>query len=114
MPVQERDAKTVSSIQMIFQNPFDTLNPEPAVGGQIARVLEIFGVGKSQAERQGRMLELLDLVKLPRDFANAQAAPALRRPEAARRHRPRLRRQRRRWWSPTSRSRRSTSRCRRR
>ncbi|HEX6101801.1 MAG TPA: ABC transporter ATP-binding protein, partial [Alphaproteobacteria bacterium] len=68
-PIQERDAKTVSSIQMIFQNPFDTLNPSVSVGGQILRALEIFGFGKSQAERQSRMLELLDLVKLPRAFA---------------------------------------------
>jgi peptide/nickel transport system ATP-binding protein len=68
-PVQERDAKTVSSIQMIFQNPFDTLNPSVSVGNQIVRTLEVFGIGKSQAERQGRMLELLDLVRLPRAFA---------------------------------------------
>jgi peptide/nickel transport system ATP-binding protein len=68
-PIQARDAKTVSSIQMIFQNPFDTLNPSVSVGGQILRALEIFGFGKSQAERQSRMLELLDLVKLPRAFA---------------------------------------------
>jgi peptide/nickel transport system ATP-binding protein len=68
-PIQDRDAKTVSSIQMIFQNPFDTLNPSVSVGGQILRALEIFGFGKSQAERQGRMLELLDLVRLPRAFA---------------------------------------------
>jgi peptide/nickel transport system ATP-binding protein len=68
-PIQERDAKTVSSIQMIFQNPFDTLNPSVSVGGQILRALEIFRFGKSQAERQGRMLELLDLVRLPRAFA---------------------------------------------
>jgi peptide/nickel transport system ATP-binding protein len=69
-PIQERDAKTVSSIQMIFQNPFDTLNPSVSVGGQILRALEIFGFGRSQAERQGRMLELLDLVRLPRAFAD--------------------------------------------
>jgi len=68
-PIQERDAKTVSSIQMIFQNPFDTLNPSVSVGGQILRALEIFGFAKSQADRQGRMLELLDLVRLPRAFA---------------------------------------------
>ena len=66
----------------------------------------------SSAERQARMLELLDLVRLPRAFAAPDAAPALRRPEAAHRHRPRLRRRARRSSSPTSRSPRSTSRCR--
>jgi peptide/nickel transport system ATP-binding protein len=69
-PIQHRNTDTVSSLQMVFQNPFDTLNPSMTVGRQIVRALEIFGVGKSDAERQARMLELLDLVKLPREFAN--------------------------------------------
>ena len=54
---------------MVFQNPFDTLNPSMTVGRQIIRALEIFGQGKSDAERHDRMLELMDLVKLPRVFA---------------------------------------------
>ncbi|MCW2306502.1 ABC transporter ATP-binding protein [Rhodobium gokarnense] len=69
LEVENRDAGTLSSIQMVFQNPFDTLNPSHAVGMQIIRVLEKFKVGKSQAERRERMLDLLDLVKLPREFA---------------------------------------------
>jgi peptide/nickel transport system ATP-binding protein len=64
----ERDQKTLRSIQMVFQNPFDTLNPSMRVGDQIVRVLEKFGVGKTDEERRARMLELLDLVKLPREF----------------------------------------------
>jgi peptide/nickel transport system ATP-binding protein len=68
-PIERRGTDTVSGIQMVFQNPFDTLNPSMTVGAQIVRVLELFGVGNSQAERQARMLELLDLVKLPRAFA---------------------------------------------
>ena len=69
VPIEERDPKTVSSVQMVFQNPFDTLNPSMTVGRQIIRALEVFGVGDSEEERQERMLELLDLVKLPREFA---------------------------------------------
>jgi peptide/nickel transport system ATP-binding protein len=68
--IQERDTKTVSSVQMVFQNPFDTLNPAMTVGSQIVRALEIFGVGNNPAERRERMLRLLDLVKLPREFAD--------------------------------------------
>jgi peptide/nickel transport system ATP-binding protein len=68
-PIERRDTRTVASIQMVFQNPFDTLNPSHSVGGQIIRVLEKFRVGGSQAEREARMLELLDLVRLPRAFA---------------------------------------------
>ncbi len=67
--IEMRDVKTVASIQMVFQNPFDTLNPSHSVGSQIIRTLEKFGVGNTPAERRQRMLELLDLVKLPRAFA---------------------------------------------
>ncbi len=70
VPIEERDAKTVGEVQMVFQNPFDTLNPSMTVGRQIIRALEIFGIGDSEAERKKRMLELLDLVKLPRAFAD--------------------------------------------
>ena len=67
--VEQRAVKTISSIQMIFQNPFDTLNPSYSVGAQIQRTLERFRVGANNAERRDMMLRLLDLVKLPRAFA---------------------------------------------
>ncbi|MCP3971198.1 MAG: ABC transporter ATP-binding protein [Rhodobacteraceae bacterium] len=70
VPIEKRDAKTVGSVQMVFQNPFDTLNPSMTVGRQIIRALEIFGIGASEAERRDRMLKLLDLVKLPREFGD--------------------------------------------
>jgi peptide/nickel transport system ATP-binding protein len=66
--IEKRDVETISSIQMVFQNPFDTLNPSHSVGSQIIRTLEKFGIGKTVADRRKRMLELLDLVKLPRAF----------------------------------------------
>ncbi len=69
-PIEKRNVDTVSSVQMVFQNPFDTLNPSMTVGRQIIRALEIFNVGKSDADRRERMLVLLDLVKLPRAFAD--------------------------------------------
>ena len=68
-PIQNRSTDTVSQLQMVFQNPFDTLNPSMSVGRQIIRALEIFGEGTSDSDRRDRMLELLDLVKLPRQFA---------------------------------------------
>ena len=67
--VTDRDTKTVASVQMVFQNPFDTLNPSHSVGSQIMRTLEKFDIGDNQDDRRERMLELLDLVKLPRAFA---------------------------------------------
>ncbi|MFZ5961630.1 dipeptide ABC transporter ATP-binding protein [Thalassococcus sp. BH17M4-6] len=69
-PIEKRDTKTISEVQMVFQNPFDTLNPSMTVGRQIIRALEIFGIGNNEAERRERMLNLLDLVKLPREFAD--------------------------------------------
>jgi peptide/nickel transport system ATP-binding protein len=67
--VNDRHTNTVASVQMVFQNPFDTLNPSHSVGSQIIRTLEKFGIGKTPKERHDRMLELLDLVKLPAAFA---------------------------------------------
>ena len=68
--VSDREVDTVASVQMVFQNPFDTLNPSHSVGGQIMRTLEKFKIGGSQADRHQKMLELLDMVKLPRAFAD--------------------------------------------
>ncbi len=68
-PIESRDTRTVADVQMVFQNPFDTLNPSMTVGRQIIRALEIFKFGANDNERRQRMLELLDLVKLPRAFA---------------------------------------------
>ena len=68
--IEKRDTQTIADVQMVFQNPFDTLNPSMTVGRQIMRALEVFNIGTSDAERRERMLELLDLVKLPRAFAD--------------------------------------------
>ena len=50
-------------VQMIFQDPFASLNPRMMVGDIIAEPLLVNGVGG--AERRRRVLELLDLVGLP-------------------------------------------------
>ena len=69
LPVTRRNLTTIRSLQMIFQNPFDTLNPSHTVGAQIGRVIRKLGVQRDEAAVQERVLELLDLVKLPRAFA---------------------------------------------
>ncbi len=68
VPVQERKPQTVGHLQMVFQNPFDTLNPSHTVGAQISRVIRKFGVESDPAQVRERVLQLLDVVKLPRDF----------------------------------------------
>ena len=70
LPVKKRPAGLISSLQIVFQNPFETLNPSHSVGSQIGRVLKKFGVAKTSAEIEQKTYELLDLVKLPREFAS--------------------------------------------
>ncbi|MEO3433170.1 ABC transporter ATP-binding protein [Inquilinus sp. CAU 1745] len=70
LPVQKRSAHQLGSLQMVFQNPQETLNPSMTVGRQIARVIRKFGVEKDRRKVEERVLNLLDLVKLPRAFAN--------------------------------------------
>jgi peptide/nickel transport system ATP-binding protein len=67
-PVGERTAEQLGSLQMVFQNPNDTLNPSHTIGGQIGRVVRKFGVASNTAAVRERVFELLDTVKLPRDF----------------------------------------------
>ena len=69
LPVKRRPPGMISSLQIVFQNPFETLNPSHSVGSQIGRVLKKFGVAKTRAEIERKTGELLDLVKLPREFA---------------------------------------------
>ncbi len=38
-PIENRATKTVADVQMVFQNPFDTLNPSMTIGRQIIRAL---------------------------------------------------------------------------
>jgi peptide/nickel transport system ATP-binding protein len=68
VPVQKRQRHVVSHLQMVFQNPFDTLNPSHTVGSQISRVIRKFGVEDSAEQVVERVMKLLDIVKLPRDF----------------------------------------------
>ena len=67
-PVDERTPQEISALQMVFQNPNDTLNPSLSVGSQISRVIKKFGVASDPQDIYQRVMELLDIVKLPRDF----------------------------------------------
>ena len=58
VPIEKRTTQNVADVQMVFQNPFDTLNPSMTVGRQIIRALEIFKIGKNEAERKKRMMEI--------------------------------------------------------
>lgn len=55
-------------IQIVFQDPYASLDPRMSVSAIITEPLEIHGVG-TRAERNAKMLELLDLVGLDRGSA---------------------------------------------
>lgn len=69
IPVERRGAKRIGELQMVFQNPNDTLNPVKTVGSQIARSVKKLGVS-DQSEIEKKVDQLLDLVKLPRSYKN--------------------------------------------
>jgi oligopeptide transport system ATP-binding protein len=56
-------------MQMIFQDPYASLNPRMTVGSIIGEPLDIYGVGRRQ-ERKQRVAELLQLVGLNDYFAS--------------------------------------------
>src|SRR5258708_35125051 len=56
-------------MQMIFQDPFSSLNPRMMIGDIIGRPLLVNGM-KNKAERRERVEELLGLVHLPAAYMN--------------------------------------------
>jgi oligopeptide transport system ATP-binding protein len=56
-------------MQMIFQDPYASLNPRMTVGSIIAAPLEVHRYSKGKAKRE-RVQQLLDLVGLNPDFVN--------------------------------------------
>ena len=54
-------------IQVVFQDPFSSLNPRMRVRDIIAEPLRNFGLAKGAAEIDDRVAALMDTVRLPRD-----------------------------------------------
>lgn len=57
-------------VQLIFQDPYETLNPKHTIGDFVMEPLRVMGIGSAQ-ERQARALDALDAAGLrpPADFA---------------------------------------------
>jgi len=54
-------------VQVVFQDPFSSLNPRMRVRDILAEPIRNFGLTKSAAELEARLAELMDIVRLPRD-----------------------------------------------
>jgi peptide/nickel transport system ATP-binding protein len=59
-----------AKLQLVFQDPYSSLNPRRRVGVQIADGLTILGLVASPEERRARVAELLSQVGLPTDAAD--------------------------------------------
>lgn len=57
-------------VQMIFQDPYASLNPRMTVKDIIAEGIDIHNLAKSKKERDEKVYELLETVGLNRDHAN--------------------------------------------
>ncbi|MFL9478430.1 ABC transporter ATP-binding protein [Acinetobacter baumannii] len=58
-------AKYQRKIQIIFQNPYASLNPRFTIGQILLEPMQIHGIGKDDAERKQIALSLLERVNLP-------------------------------------------------
>ncbi|HEY4064531.1 MAG TPA: ABC transporter ATP-binding protein [Puia sp.] len=67
-------------IQIIFQDPYSSLNPRLTIGSAIAEVLKVHGLAATERERRDRVVELLEKVSLspshfdryPHEFSGGQ------------------------------------------
>jgi oligopeptide/dipeptide ABC transporter ATP-binding protein len=57
-------------MQMVFQDPYSSLNPYMKVGSAIEEALVIHGLGGSRSARRDRVVELLELVGLRGEYAD--------------------------------------------
>ncbi len=67
-------------IQIIFQDPYSSLNPRLTIGSAIAEVLKVHGLANTESKRKDRVVELLQKVSLsaehydryPHEFSGGQ------------------------------------------
>lgn len=57
-------------MQIIFQDPYASLNPRMTIGDILAEPMEIHGLHTEKSSRRKRLLDLLNQVQLPTDALN--------------------------------------------
>ena len=71
LPLSEEEFRPFRRrMQMIFQDPYGSLNPRMSIGQIIGEPLEIHFPEMNRNERKDRVAELLDLVELTPDFVD--------------------------------------------
>lgn len=61
---QKRMREVRQKLQIIFQDPYSSLNPRQTIGDTLMEPLKIFNIGKGYTERKKKALELLERVQL--------------------------------------------------
>jgi peptide/nickel transport system ATP-binding protein len=57
-------------IQLIFQDPYSSLNPRLRIGPAIAEAMTVHGMGSGDKDRKNRVIALLEKVSLQADHYN--------------------------------------------
>jgi peptide/nickel transport system ATP-binding protein len=65
----ERDMAAARQVQIVFQDPFSSLDPRRPVGNSIAEALVVHSIGDAQSQRQA-VSDMLELVGLPPQAAD--------------------------------------------
>ena len=70
LDLRERPQSVLRELQMVFQNPNDTLNPYMSVGETLSRTIQRLDRSMSKEQIQARVFELLDAVRLTPEYAS--------------------------------------------
>lgn len=57
-------------IQIVFQDPYSSLNPRITIGSAIAEPLKVHGIGNSEKQRKNQVQEILEKVNLQPSYFN--------------------------------------------
>src|SRR5581483_10595020 len=66
----DRLRKLRRRVQVVFQDPFSSLNPRLRIRDILAEPIRNFHLAKSAAELDAKVASLMDTVRLPRDSLN--------------------------------------------
>lgn len=68
--LSKKELKAVrKNMQMVFQDPYASLNPRMKIVDIIGEALDIHGLAQNKKDRYDRVVDLLSMVNLPADYA---------------------------------------------